>query len=142
MGAPSASNSPSALSAQALREARTLENGLIPRKMVVDCPLATTSIGDTLFQTRPGMRNNWPIQSFAWLTLGLVLYWYGIYWHYVYEMNLNTFVSELLFAGWLESGTRSMFGMIRFHGKGGRKKDSVRKEQNGLSSLQQSVYHN
>ena len=91
--------------------------------------------------SRLGKRNNWSSQSFAWLTLGLVLYWYGIYWHYVYEMNLNTFVSELLFAGWLESGTRSMFGMIRFHGKGGRKKDSVRKEQNGLSSLQQSVYH-
>ena len=28
------------------------ENGLIPRKMVVDCPIVITSIGDTLFQTR------------------------------------------------------------------------------------------
>ena len=70
-----------------------------------------------------------------------VLVWHILALDYVYEMNLNTFVSELLFAGWLESGKRSMFGMMRFHGKGGRKKDSVRKEQNGLSSLQQSVYH-
>ena len=29
------------------------ENGLIHRIMVVDCPLVTTSIGETLFHTRP-----------------------------------------------------------------------------------------
>ena len=40
--------------------------------MVFDCPKVITSRGDTLFQIRPGMRNNWPSQSFAWLTLGLV----------------------------------------------------------------------
>ena len=48
------------------------ENGLIHRKTVVDRPIVTTSVGDTLFQTRPGMRKNWPSQSFAKLTLGLV----------------------------------------------------------------------
>ena len=41
------------------------ENGLIHRKTVVDRPIVTTSVGDTLFQTRPGMMKNWPSQSFA-----------------------------------------------------------------------------
>ena len=41
------------------------ENGPIHRKMVVDCTLAITSIGNTFFQTRPGKRNNWSGQSFA-----------------------------------------------------------------------------
>ena len=41
------------------------KNGLIHRKIIVDFPLVITSIGDTLFQTRPGMRINWPSQSFA-----------------------------------------------------------------------------
>ena len=43
------------------------ENGLIHRKTVVDRPIVTTSVGDTLFQTR----KNRPSQSFAKLTLGL-----------------------------------------------------------------------
>ena len=41
--------------------------------MAVDCALMITSKGETLFQTRPGMRNNWSSQSFAELTLGLVV---------------------------------------------------------------------
>ena len=36
-----------------------VENGLLHRKMVVDCPIVIKSIGDTLFQTKPGMRNHW-----------------------------------------------------------------------------------
>ena len=52
------------------------KNGSIHRKRVVDCSLAITCIGETLFQTRPGKRNNWSMagssQSFTQLTLGLV----------------------------------------------------------------------
>ena len=44
------------------------ENGQIHTIMDVDCPLVITSIGETLFQTRPGKRNTWSTQSF---TLGL-----------------------------------------------------------------------
>ena len=35
-----------------LVECHHAENGLIPREMVVDCPIVITSIGDTLFQTK------------------------------------------------------------------------------------------
>ena len=35
------------------------------RKMVLECHIVIISTGDTLFQTRPGMRKNWSSQSFA-----------------------------------------------------------------------------
>ena len=38
-------------------EPEVLQLYFILMKMVVDCPMVITSIGDTLFQTRPGMRN-------------------------------------------------------------------------------------
>ena len=48
------------------------QKGLVHRKMAVHCPKVITFIGDSLFQTRPRMRNIWRSQSFAWLTLGFV----------------------------------------------------------------------
>ena len=50
------------------------EKDLIHRKMVAHCRKMIASIDDTLFQTRPGMRNNRPSQSFARLTLGPCLH--------------------------------------------------------------------
>ena len=84
--------------------------------------------------SRLGKSNNWSSQSFAGLTLGLVLYWYGIYCHYVYEMNLNNFVKWMAIVRqqvdvWYDKVSR----------KGREKKDSVRKRRNRLSSRHQSV---
>ena len=46
-------------------ECHHAKNGLVHKKMVVECPQMITSIGETLLQTRPGQRNDWSSQSFA-----------------------------------------------------------------------------
>ena len=63
-----------------LVECHHAENGLIPREMVVDCPIVITSIGDSLFQTRPGfLVQEWILIGQAsllhsWLLLSLCLH--------------------------------------------------------------------
>ena len=49
------------------------ENGQI-QKMAADCALRIASKGETLFQTRPGIRNNWPRQFFTQLSLHWVIF--------------------------------------------------------------------
>ena len=49
------------------------ENRQTHRKMLVQCPIVITSLGETLLQTRPGNRNNWSTHYFAQLTLHWVL---------------------------------------------------------------------
>ena len=96
--------------------------------MVVDCPIVITSIGDTLFQTRQDQE--WGIIFQASLLQG---------WHWVlfcigmaYIVTTSTkWIWIILSNGWLLSGNRSMFGMIRYQGKGGRKKTVSEKDGTG-----------
>ena len=47
------------------------KNGLIHRKMGVDCPLVFTPIVETLLQNRPRQMNNWSSKYFAKLSVDI-----------------------------------------------------------------------